>query len=57
MGAACFGIRERPQSEMRQMRWSGSRIAFWGIVLMGLISGLIMLRVALLPGGWPGGDV
>ncbi|MBF8284011.1 MAG: 3-phytase, partial [Anaerolineales bacterium] len=39
------------------MRWSGSQVAFGGIVLMGLISGLIMLRVALSPGGWPGGNV
>lgn len=31
------------------MRWSGSRVAFWGVVLLGLISGLIMLRGALLP--------
>jgi len=39
------------------MRWSGSQVAFGGIVLMGLISGLIMLRVALSLGGWPGGGV
>jgi 3-phytase len=31
------------------MRWSGSRVVFWGIVLAGFGLGLIMLRVALSP--------
>jgi len=39
------------------MRWSGSRVAFWGIVLVGLIASLIMLRIALSPDSLPVGNV